>query len=285
MTDLHPGAKQRYMLQQPLGQGGMGIIYRALDRLTGQTVALKRVATPTVQYSSNTQTLSISMLSTLSSGSLDRRFALAREFKILASLNHPYIIHVLDYGFDECDQPYFTMDLLQNIATIHEVGCEAPIREQVRLLIEVLEALAYLHQCGIIHRDLKPANVVVVDEHVKLLDFGLAIDSNYARTEGISGTLSYIAPEIIRGEAPTTASDLYAVGVMAYEIFTGHHPFVSNTQADLIQQILNATPDIAAIPASFRGLIMWLLAKRPADRPRDALTVIMQLIRALGEMV
>ena len=119
MTDLHPGAKQRYMLQQPLGQGGMGIIYRALDRLTGQTVALKRVATPTVQYSSNTQTLSISMLSTLSSGSLDRRFALAREFKILASLNHPYIIHVLDYGFDECDQPYFTMDLLQNLSLIH----------------------------------------------------------------------------------------------------------------------------------------------------------------------
>ncbi len=273
MNSFGRGVGRRYELQAILGQGGMGVVYQALDRLTGQPVALKRVTAPTDQ-------IAFSTYATLSTGSLNRQIALAHEFKTLASLRHPYIISVLDYGFDEMRQPYFTMDLLHDVCTLREAAATKSNTEQVRLLVELLHALAYLHRRGVLHRDLKPANVLVVDDHVKLLDFGLALNADHTKATGISGTFAYIAPEIFLHQPPTTATDLYAVGVIAYEIFTGHYPFDTSHSTKLIQQTLTQMPDVTGIPEPFGGLIARLLAKTPAERPRDAQSVIRGLTTA-----
>ena len=228
----------RYALGAQLGAGGMGTVYRATDRLTGQTVALKRVRVAPALLAFNTR------------GSIpDAALCLAREFQTLASLRHPHIISVLDYGFDAAGQPYFTMTLLEEAADLLGVARQRDTAGQVDLLVQVLEALAYLHRRGIVHRDLKPDNVLVgTDGQARVLDFGLALEPAQARE--IAGTLAYMAPEVLRGEGVTPAADLYAVGVMAFEMFTGRYPFSGSDLDSLIRAILSAEPDLSDLPAT-----------------------------------
>src|SRR5258708_18345088 len=204
---------RRYQLLDPLGQGGMGIVFRAVDRLSGQHVALKHVMAPTEQLLFASQT-----------GKADLRLALASEFQILATLRHPNIIGVLDYGFDEQLRPYFTMDLLEQPRTLMKAARDAALPIKIDLLVQMLQALTYVHRRGIVHRDLKPSNVLVgQDSKVKVLDFGLSLE--VGQVQDSSGTLAYMAPEVMKGERASIAADLYAVGVMAYELLVGHHPF------------------------------------------------------------
>ncbi|MBI1282700.1 MAG: AAA family ATPase [Anaerolineaceae bacterium] len=210
----------RYLLEDELGRGGMGVVYRAYDRLTGQTVALKRVLPATTDNQPGFSTLKDNVWS--SPKYVMHRVAISREFRTLASLRHPYIISVLDYGFEEEEgSPFFTMDYLGNAQNIAEYGSQQPFGIQVNLLMQLLLALTYLHRHGILHRDLKPNNVLVVGGQVKVLDFGLSISLREAVPEK-SGTPRYMAPEVIAGKEPTDASDLYGVGMIAYEIFAGH---------------------------------------------------------------
>lgn len=268
----------RYLLHEQLGSGGMGAVYRATDRLTGQTIALKRVTTPTDQ-------LSFSMRDHFT----DLRVALANEFQMLASLRHPHVISVLDYGFLTDGQPFFTMHLLEDARTLLEAARTAArpqtqsLTGRIHLLIQTLQALAYLHRRGIIHRDLKPANVLVSDGgQVQVVDFGLSVISADRRTGSIAGTLGYIAPEVLHGGGVSQASDLYAVGVMAYEIFAGRHPFPLEDLTQLMMSILNQKPDFAALDLNPEtvGVIEKLLAKSPADRYDDAYAVIKALSQA-----
>ena len=260
---------KRYVLMQPIGQGGMGEVFRAHDRLTGETVALKRVHLPPEKRESMTR-----------SDGADLRMALAREFRTLASLRHPNIISVLDYGFDEQRQPYFTMDLLENTRTLLEAGRDRSVTYQIGLLFQMFQALAYLHRRGILHRDLKPDNVLVVEDQVKLLDFGLAAARGdfdpEEQLEEVSGTLAYMAPELVQGFPPSEASDLYATGVMAYEILAGRYPFSVPNMGSLVQAILFQEPDVAALEVDARivGVLGRLLAKNPVDRYQDAGEII-----------
>ncbi len=226
---------KRYQLGELLGQGGMGAVYRAVDRLTGQMVALKRVISLTEAQSQQSRSDSISF-----------RLALTREFKVLASLRHPNIISVLDYGFDDERQPYITMELLDEAQTVLTVATEQTLQQQIHLLIELLQALAYLHRREILHRDLKPSNVLVTpDGYLKVLDFGLAAESEQAKD--MAGTLAYMAPEVMQGQQATSGVDLYAVGVMAYEIFTGRHPFNTDNMQKLVWDVLNSAPDLQSL--------------------------------------
>jgi tetratricopeptide (TPR) repeat protein len=276
---------KRYRLLNPLGQGGMGTVYRALDRFTGETVALKRVTVSgdNLEFASRPSR----------GNSSDFRLALAQEFKTLASLRHPNIIGVLDYGFDASPsdgqrQPYFTMMLLENAETLTMYGRRQALETRVNLLIQTLQALAYLHRRDVLHRDLKPDNVLVVDGQVKVLDFGLAVAQKQIENDGenTAGTLAYIAPEVLIGEGVTSAADLYAVGVMAYELLAGRYPFAADMPTQLINDILYTTPDFSTpelqeIDSQLISVIQKLLSKSPDNRYTDAYAVVRDLRASL----
>lgn len=210
----------------------MGTVYHVIDRYTRQNVALKAVNTSSDKLIFGTRTPHNTTLK-----DSDLRIALAREFRALASLRHPNVITVLDYGFAD-NKPYFTMELLEENQDLISAGEDLSKEEKLNLIRQILQALIYLHQRGIIHRDLKPANIQVVDGQVKILDFGLAIAANKTQSENLSGTLAYMAPEVMRGEAATEKSDLFAVGMIIFELLTGNYPFPITNIGTLIQQIV-----------------------------------------------
>lgn len=250
----------RYQLGDRLGAGGMGAVYRVIDRLTGEIIALKRLLPPSGQKTAVNPTLSTS----------DDRLALAREFQTLASLRHPHIISVMDYGFDTARQPYFTLSLLHNPQDIRSITPD--VTDKINLLIQLLQALAYLHQRGVMHRDLKPSNIpVTTDGEVKVLDFGLAVEVDYG--EELAGTLAYLSPEILQGEPATRMADLYAVGVIAYEMFTGQHPFDLSNNSNLLQGILTSDPDLSRISTEtyVAPQDVTRTSTVPAERLADAL--------------
>lgn len=273
---------RRYILHEIIGSGGMGVVYRATDRLTHNQVALKRLL--------NSPNLLI-FDHELSSASF--RLSLAHEFKLAASLKHPFIIQVLDYGFDAQQLPFFTMELLERPLTILEVGRRLPLIDRIRLLNQVLHALAYLHRRGIVHRDLKPGNVVVSDGAVKLLDFGLSTsqfpDSQLSElgASTTAGTLAYMAPEILLGENVGIPSDLYSVGILAYELIAGQHPYNIHDPATLVTQVVGVMPEFENLPGpkALRRILEKLLQKSPIDRFHSAEAVIAALGDAFGDTV
>ncbi len=263
----------RYELHEQLGSGGMGAVFRAVDRLTGQSVALKRV-TVLAEPGSDTQ----------NDNSTGYRLALAREFKTLASLRHPHVIAVLDYGFDQDRMPYFTMEHLANARSFTRAASDLPPEAQVDQISHLLQAIAYLHRRGILHRDLKPANVLITPDGVlKVLDFGLAIEHDeWTDDLGISGTLHYLAPEIFQGETVSKASDLYSIGVMTYELLAGQHPFHDgpNRPDLLIRAVMTQEPNLSPIEEweqSFRtNSAETILPARAHEAPQIDMTGVTQ---------
>ncbi len=263
----------RYRLIDLIGKGGMGAVHTALDRLSGQKVALKRVL------------ISPESLAFNSRGSDNLYLSLTQEFRTMASLRHPNINSVLDYGFDVERQPYFTMDLLQDPQSVFRAAWKSD-EDKVALLIQVLQALAYLHRRGIIHRDLKPANILVVHDQVKVLDFGLSVTREQADHYELAGTLGYIAPELLLGDPPSEASDLYAMGVIGYEMFTGTSLFDADTTSSIIQATLKTIPKMDGIKNQKIGAVLArLLSKAPIDRYDDPTQVIAALCEAIDQPV
>jgi tetratricopeptide (TPR) repeat protein len=254
----------RYRLLDQLGSGGMGAVYRAYDRLSGETVALKRLPASPIQLTSP-----------------ELRLALAHEFQALSALRHPNVIGVREYGFDEGHQPYFTMELLPGARPITDAEQYLPVEQKTWLLWQLLSGLVYIHRHRLIHRDLKPANVLVVGDTVKVLDFGLATMAG--RQQPPSGTLAYMAPELLRGETASVASDLYAAGIIAYELFVGWHPF-SIAPGEWVSPDELREPDFAfvSLSPSLEKFIRTLLAHEPAGRYPDAAAAILALQEATG---
>src|SRR5438552_6419650 len=270
-TILFPVLNQQigqYRITGKLGQGGMGEIFSARDEKLDRTVAVKFIAN-----------------SRLDSDASRRLFL--REARAAAALDHPFIcsVHsVLEHG----GQPVIIMERVEG-ETLSERISRGPLAadEIVRITLEVAEALAAAHARGIIHRDIKSANIMITPSgHVKVMDFGLAllitsspIDQTAHRSEEISstivGTLPYIAPEILRGEKASAASDIYSLGVVTYEIATGRRPFTGKTDALLMSEVLNRQPLPprqlnATLPRSLEELILRTLSKEPAQRPSIA---------------
>jgi len=259
----------RYLLLKEIGEGGMGVVYQARDRLTGREVALKRVHANLEAFNLE-DTVQVE----------DFRLALAREFKLSASLRHPNIVDVLDYGFDDDQQPYFTMELLPEPSTIVDGAKPMSISERVGLIVQMLYALTYLHRRGIIHRDLKPANVLVSKERVKVLDFGLSMMHERSTPEDAAdttvGTLAYMAPEVLTGAMGGIPADLYAVGMLSYEMLAGKHPFNIDDPTYLINQILIDIPPMDELDVSLElaAVIIKLVQKDPMDRYQTAIETV-----------
>ncbi len=273
MTTTPSSTAGRYRIISEIGRGGLGVVYKAVDLLSQQTIALKRLHGEWHTADHND------------------RILLANEFRTGAALSHPYIVSLLDYGFDQSQQPFFTMSLVDGSRTITEYLLTHADDKQlpVRLLMQILEALEYLHRCGVIHRDLKPANVLVCDEDngeppvVRLVDFGVSLSRITAISDPkLTGTLAYMSPELLRGGTATVASDLWAVGIMMYQVFTGEHPFAADTAQQLLARITREQPDLYKLPTALIPVIGRLLVMDPSDRYTSAREVVDMLGDALN---
>jgi serine/threonine protein kinase/tetratricopeptide (TPR) repeat protein len=281
----------------------MGVVYRATDRLLQRQVAVKRVLAKTVvagrqsEVWSHRQTTALAVAPTppkqppLNSSHGDytdaNDLALANEFRFLASLRHPNIVSVLDFGFDEETHPYYGMDWLPNARTIFDVSRERNAGQRIGLIVQVLHALVYLHRQGIFHCDLKPGNILVTPEDsVKVLDFGIAeYRGGLDRAGLISGSVAYMAPEVLEGARPGEASDLYSLGTVMYEVFAGQHPFVGGDRDTMIRRVLVETPDYqplvtAGVDDRLIDVVRRLLSKASYQRPRaaDVLTTLADIV-------
>ena len=268
---------RRYVINTILGRGGMGVVYHATDRLFNKDVALKQVLTEVSDDDFSS-----------SYGIEDYRLLLAREFKLSASLRHPNIVDVLEYGFDLDNIPYYTMEVLQKPQTILEYALLHPISVRLELVVQLLNAISYLHRRGIVHRDLKPANVLIENGQVKVLDFGLSIMQDHTKSsddesEIAAGTLAYIAPEILMGELPSVTGDLYAIGIMGFEMIAGKHPFDVGNPGLLVNQIISELPDVNQLDVSVEiaNIFSRLLHKDPTLRQASAQDVIVELEREM----
>ncbi len=254
---------ERYQLTGELGRGGFGVVWKAHDRTMGRAVAVKTLRRG----------------GPLSAGDLGRW---GRELEILAGLNHPNIVVVFDQGEAVGDgerTSYLVMELLDGptLAKLIEQGRTELLRG-LDIGRQLCAALTAAHAIRVVHRDVKPENIMLVGPErdvVKVLDFGIAqIGDNRdgLTTEGsVIGSTRYLAPERWRGDPGTVRSDLYSVGCVLYELFTGQRPFTSTSAIGLMAQHLDQPPlRPAGLPAELSDLIMRLLAKDPADRPADA---------------
>ncbi len=254
----------RYILHEEIGRGGMGSVYRATDRLTGDVVALKQIKAD----------LNEALSSTLRATTPDAlRLAFAQEFQILAGLRHPHIVSVLDYGFAENQEPYFTMTYLGEAKPLLVYAQNRSQDEKLELALQILLAIAYLHRRGVMHKDINPNNILVRDGQAYLLDFGLsASQTQHSALSG--GTLQYMSPEVYHQTQPYSfVSDLYSLGAVIYELMMGFHPFETLTDMDRENPIdathaTHATHqiDLGGLTPAMSDFLHILLAKKPEDR-------------------
>jgi TolB-like protein/Tfp pilus assembly protein PilF/tRNA A-37 threonylcarbamoyl transferase component Bud32 len=274
MTDvdrLSAALQGRYAIEREVGEGGMATVYLAEDVRHRRKVALK-VLRPELAA-----TLGV------------ERFL--REIEVAANLQHPHILPLFDSGeaggFLFYVMPYIEGESLR--ARLQHGG-ELPIAEAARILRDVVDALAYAHQRGVVHRDVKPDNVLLSGRHALVTDFGVAKAVSEATgrqsltTVGVAlGTPTYMAPEQATADPHVDfRADLYAVGVMAYEMLVGRPPFTGQSaQAILAAQVTESAKPVTeirqSIPAVLGELVMQCLEKRPADRPTSAEVLLPQL--------
>lgn len=248
----------RYKLTDRIAIGGMGEVWKARDQVLGRLVAIKILKE---EYTGN-------------EGFLTRFRVEARH---TALLNHAGIAGVFDYGEEE-GSAYLVMELVPGppLSTIIERDRKLDVDRTLSLIAQTARALAAAHEHGLVHRDVKPGNILVTPSgKVKITDFGIARLADQVpltATGQVMGTAQYLAPEQATGQTATGSSDIYALGVIGYELLAGRRPFTGESQiAIALAQVNDAPPPLPeTIPAPVRQLIMSMLAKDPAERPKNA---------------
>lgn len=250
----------RYRLLAPLDTGSTASVWRALDVQLHREVAVKILRDQGVDP--------------------ELRSRAEREARVLASLNHPNIVRVLDGGDDE-GNPFIVMELLdgESLSRINARGERMGVEDAVRLVADVADGLGSAHARGVIHRDVKPGNIVCHGNVPTLVDFGIArnIDAT-TLTEGlVVGTASYLAPEQAQGLPLQPTADVYALGCVLYELLTGQAPFAGDTSIAVAMQHVHDTPiapgQLVELPAAVDAITMRCLAKDPDSRPVDGLAL------------
>jgi hypothetical protein len=248
----------RYEILDKLGEGAMGVVYRAQDSALGRVVALK-------------------MLSSELGGEEELHQRFQREAEAIGRLSHPHIVTVYDMGEAE-GQLYMAMELLDgdDLRRLIERRVEIALADRVRILAQIASGLRYAQSRGVVHRDVKPANIVVTGAaQVKILDFGLArvaARSAITRRGVILGTPDYMSPEQAMGRVADHRSDTFAAGGVFYEFLAGIKPFRGKTLHAVLYQILSEEPEPLLtlhprLPARLAALVHGMLRKEPDRRP------------------
>jgi serine/threonine-protein kinase len=256
-----------YVIEAKLGEGGMGVVYRAHDEKLQRDVALK-------------------FLETLPSGGSASHERILQEARAISALNHPNICTVYEVG--EADgKPYIAMEYVEGRPLSLEIPYTGMSLEQVeRYGMQLADALAHAHSRGVIHRDLKAANVIITPSgRLKILDFGLSrrigatagnettqFDKSWESQHTFTGTLPYVAPEILKGEEATERSDIWSLGVLLYEMAAGRRPFRGATAFEMSAAILRERPPLIVqlLPPVFLNVVDKCLNKDPGQRYQSA---------------
>ncbi|MBK6518658.1 MAG: serine/threonine protein kinase [Polyangiaceae bacterium] len=269
-----------YDVVRTLGEGGMGVVYEAEERLTGRRVALK-------------------VLNAAFADREEGRRRFITEMKILAAIEHPNIVRCLS-AFETEGQLVMTLELLSGRTLREELEARGrlPLARSLHVAAAITSALVAAHERSspVIHRDLKPENVMLLrDDTVKVMDFGIAKvqgdDQRRTQATQLVGTVRYMSPEQIDGRPVTAASDLYALGIVVYEMLAGRPPFDGSSLRELLRKQCEAPPPplpdevLDEVPAAVSGLLSRLLAKDSSARPssaREVLAVLAPLLDATG---
>ena len=256
----------RYALDEVIGRGGMADVYRATDQVLEREVAVKVLRADTADESDPDR----------------RRFR--EEAQMVAALDHPGLVTVLDAGVDD-GVPYLVMDLVEgtSLATFCRGRQVAPHRVAY-VGAELASVLAYVHEGGIVHRDVKPSNILVgSDGVIRLADFGIArvvTDPNsHTGTGQTIGTAAYLAPEQVRGEPVTAASDVYSLGLVLLEALTGTRAYTGGPMEAALARLDEAPLIPTSLPTGWPALLSRMTAFEPADRPTAQ--EIVPVLRAL----
>lgn len=252
----------RYRLIHQVGKGGMAYVFKAYDQMLERPVAVK-------------------LLKQDFSGDQDFRDRFKQEAKSAANLSHPNIVTVHDFGIDPSGV-YIVMEYITGTdlkTRIREVG-HFPYVEGIELMIQACAGLGYAHRAGIIHCDVKPQNMLVTsDQRLKITDFGIARALSTLETETVQdmvwGSPQYFAPEQALGELPTPSTDVYSLGVVMYELFTGRLPFEAGSVEELIKMHREQPPmdpryHLPELPEELALIMLKVLSKEPSARYRTA---------------
>ena len=286
-TRLTPGTLiGPYEIQSSLGAGGMGEVYKARDTRLNRTVAIKVLAQNPHETAS-------------------ARERFAQEARALSQLNHPHVCTLFDVGEQTPASPpgeplrYLVMEFVdgETLSARLERGA-LPLEQALAFAIQIADALDKVHRAGIVHGDLKPGNVMVTKTGIKLLDFGLARQQRQAppsgwsdavtqpiaapATEGLVGTLQYLAPEQLEGRDSDERSDIFALGAVIYEMVTGKKAFAGDSPAAVMAAIMTQQPPLLAAtqpasPAALEHVVAGCLAKDPSERWQHAGDLTRQL--------
>ena len=270
--DLEGETVGRYAVEEHLGGGGMGVVYRAHDPELDRWVALKFLPP-----------------SLAASREGEERFV--REARAASALEHPHIATIYEIGTSEAGHRFIAMAYYEGETLKEKLAREAPlsVEEAIRYAEQISAALTQAHEAGIVHRDVKPANVMVTETGtVKLLDFGLAkaaADTRLTQPGRQLGTAAYMSPEQAKGEPVGPPSDLWAVGVVLYEMVTGTRPFRGGSMPAVLRAILDDDPTPLHelrddVPPRISHLVGRCLEKNPDDRPASA-EVLLEELQAL----
>jgi len=271
--DLAPGDSfGPYRLTAQLGEGATGLVFSAVRQPTGEVVALKILRSELADDAEYT-----------------RRFV--RETRAALEVEHPHLVRVVDAGMID-GRHYLEMEHVSGRTLAQRIRRERrlPVADSLRVASEVAAALDALHRRGIVHRDVKPANVLLDEAGLaKLTDFGLAKGRAYTvltKPGQLLGTVDYLAPEVIRGEGATTASDVYSFGCVVFACLAGNPPFTGRPFEVTAKHLGEEPPEPGAgrddVSPALSGAVRTALAKEPDERPATARAYALALWRAGG---
>lgn len=246
--------KGRYEIREVLGKGGMGVVYKAFDTVLKRDLALKTILDIADQKAVE---------------------LFHKEYEVLASLSHPNIVEIFDLGeYEEEGEkvPYFVMPLLSGMPldqVIKTSSHRLTVERSVDIISQTCRGLQAAHERGLVHRDLKPSNIFVMeDDSARIIDFGVVHKTEHHSTKGMKGTLLYMPPELVEMKTPTPLSDIFSLGVVAYETLTQRRPFERGNQYEVIQALLHYVPPPASeINPSVNSTVSRVVHKAMAKQP------------------